>query len=312
MRRGRISEYAEKFRCEFHEARTPWSVPCQVAFPSATQNEVDEEAATTLIKNGVIAVGEGANMPCTLEATRAFLNANVLLGPSKAANAGGVAVSGLEQSQNALHLSWSREEVCKRLQQIMSDIHAKCCQFGEDPRGHINYVKSRAPTSLASSRWPTRCSRTARSDGMPRARCSGSTRPAHTQDRRGPMTLRRIVTGGAVLALLMLPGGAGFSFAAGSRFEANLEAVAPCDQDAKPANLDFTLKDMNGADVGLAAFRGKVILLNFWATWCGPCRIEVPGFVELQEEYRDQGLVVLGLSVTTRSAGSRPLPPSSR
>ena len=170
VRRGRISEYAEKFRCEFHEARTPWSVPCQVAFPSATQNEVDEEAATTLIKNGVIAVGEGANMPCTLEATRAFLNANVLLGPSKAANAGGVAVSGLEQSQNALHLSWSREEVCKRLQQIMSDIHAKCCQFGEDPRGHINYVKSRAPTSLASSRWPTRCSRTARSDGMPRAR----------------------------------------------------------------------------------------------------------------------------------------------
>ena len=133
VRRGRISEYAEKFRCEFHEARTPWSVPCQVAFPSATQNEVDEEAAATLIKNGVIAVGEGANMPCTLEATRAFLNASVLLGPSKAANAGGVAVSGLEQSQNALHLSWSREEVCRRLQQIMGDIHAKCCQFGEDP-----------------------------------------------------------------------------------------------------------------------------------------------------------------------------------
>ena len=112
------------------------------------------------------------------------------------------------------------------------------------------------------------------------------------------MTLRRIVTGGAALALLMLPGGPGFSFAAGSSLEANLEAVAaPCDQDARPANLDFTLKDMNGADVALAAFRGKVILLNFWATWCGPCRIEVPGFVELQEEYRDQGLVVLGLSV---------------
>ena len=95
----------------------------------------------------------------------------------------------------------------------------------------------------------------------------------------------------------MLPGGSGFSFAAGSSLEANLEAVAPCDQDAKLANLDFTLKDMNGADVALAAFRGKVILLNFWATWCGPCRIEVPGFVALQEEYRDQGLVVLGLSV---------------
>ena len=141
VRRGRISEYAETFRCEFHEARTPWSVPCQVAFPCATQNEVDEEAATTLIKNGIIAVGEGANMPCTLEATRAFLTANVLFGPGKAANAGGVAVSGLEQSQNALHLSWSREEVCKRLQQIMSDIHTKCCQFGEDGNGNINYVK---------------------------------------------------------------------------------------------------------------------------------------------------------------------------
>lgn len=112
-----------------------------------------------------------------------------------------------------------------------------------------------------------------------------------------PMTLWRIVAAGAALALLMLPGGPGFSFAAGSSFEAALEAVAACDQDAKPANLDFTLKDMNGADVELAAFRGKVILLNFWATWCPPCRIEVPGFVELQEEYRDQGLVVVGLSV---------------
>jgi glutamate dehydrogenase (NADP+) len=141
VRRGRISEYAKKFRCEFHDARTPWSVPCQVAFPCATQNEVDEEAATTLIKNGIIAVGEGANMPCTLNATRAFLNAHVLLGPSKAANAGGVAVSGLEQSQNALRLSWSREEVRERLQQIMSDIHTKCCQFGEDGHGNINYVK---------------------------------------------------------------------------------------------------------------------------------------------------------------------------
>ena len=111
------------------------------------------------------------------------------------------------------------------------------------------------------------------------------------------MTLRRIVAGGAALVLLMLLRGPDFSFAAGSRFEAHLEAVAACDQDAKPANLDFTLQDMNGADVALAAFRGKVILLNFWATWCGPCRIEVPGFVQLQEEYRDQGLVVLGLSV---------------
>ena len=141
VRRGRISEYAETFRCEFHEARTPWSVPCQVAFPCATQNEIDEQDAATLIRNGIIAVGEGANMPCTLEATRAFLNANVLLGPSKAANAGGVAVSGLEQSQNALRLSWSRDEVCKRLQQIMGDIHTKCCQFGDDGDGHVNYVK---------------------------------------------------------------------------------------------------------------------------------------------------------------------------
>ena len=141
VRRGRISEYAGKFRCEFHEARNPWSVPCEVAFPCATQNEVDEQDAAMLIKNGIIAVGEGANMPCTLEATRAFLTANVLLGPSKAANAGGVAVSGLEQSQNALRLSWSRDEVCKRLQQIMSDIHTRCCQFGDDGNGNINYVK---------------------------------------------------------------------------------------------------------------------------------------------------------------------------
>ena len=141
VRRGRISEYAGTFRCEFHEARSPWSLPCQVAFPCATQNEIDEQDAAMLITNGLIAVGEGANMPCTLEATRAFLNANVLLGPSKAANAGGVAVSGLEQSQNALRLSWSRAEVCKRLQQIMGNIHTKCCQFGDDGNGNVNYVR---------------------------------------------------------------------------------------------------------------------------------------------------------------------------
>ncbi len=113
------------------------------------------------------------------------------------------------------------------------------------------------------------------------------------------MTLRWVVAGGTALALalLTLPGVQVFSFASGSSFEADQEAASVCDQDAKPANLDFTLKDMNGADVELAAFRGKVILLNFWATWCVPCRIEVPGFVELQEEYRDQGLVVIGLSV---------------
>ncbi len=140
VRRGRISEYAERFGCAYHEGERPWNVPCDVALPCATQNEINESAASALIANGVRALGEGANMPCSLAATKAFLAAGVLFGPAKAANAGGVAVSGLEQSQNALRLSWSHDEVHARLRQIMSDIHGKCCEFGDDGHGGVNYV----------------------------------------------------------------------------------------------------------------------------------------------------------------------------
>jgi glutamate dehydrogenase (NADP+) len=141
VRRGRIAEYAERFGCAFHQGARPWHVPCDVALPCATQNELNGEAAAALIKNGVKAVAEGANMPCSLEATQAFLAAGVLFGPAKAANAGGVAVSGLEQSQNALRLSWSHDEVHQRLQDIMTEIHKKCCQYGDDGNGGVNYVK---------------------------------------------------------------------------------------------------------------------------------------------------------------------------
>ena len=141
VRRGRIAQYAERFGCAYHEGASPWEVPCDVALPCATQNELDAEAAAALIKNGVAAVAEGANMPCTLEATEVFLAAGVLFGPAKAANAGGVAVSGLEQSQNALRLSWSREEVHKRLRHIMAEIHEKCCRYGDDGNGGVSYVK---------------------------------------------------------------------------------------------------------------------------------------------------------------------------
>ena len=141
VRRGRISEYAERFGCDYHEGERPWQVPCDVALPCATQNELDTGAAAALVKNGVKAVGEGANMPCTLGATETLLAGGVLFGPAKAANAGGVAVSGLEQSQNALRLSWSREEVHERLRQIMTEIHEKCCEYGDDGNRGVSYVK---------------------------------------------------------------------------------------------------------------------------------------------------------------------------
>jgi len=140
VRRGRIHEYAEKFpEATFSEGR-PWSVPVDVALPCATQNEISEAEAHILLKNGVQAVSEGANMPTELAGARAFLNARILYGPAKAANAGGVAVSGLEQSQNALRLSWSREEVDDRLQTIMKDIHRKCLRYGDDG-DWVNYVQ---------------------------------------------------------------------------------------------------------------------------------------------------------------------------
>lgn len=141
VRRGRISEYAERFGCAYHAGERPWNVPCDIALPCATQNEIDEPDARALITNGVRAVAEGANMPCSLTATQAFLEAGVLFGPAKAANAGGVAVSGLEQSQNALRMSWSHDEVHARLRHIMSEIHQKCCEYGQDGNGGVNYVK---------------------------------------------------------------------------------------------------------------------------------------------------------------------------
>lgn len=141
VRRGRISEYATQFGCEYHEGQRPWHVPCQLAFPCATQNEINLEEAQALIRNGVIAVAEGANMPTELDAAWAFIAAGILYGPGKAANAGGVAVSGLEQSQNSLRMSWTREEVDEKLKGIMSSIHDKCVKYGKEDNGYINYVK---------------------------------------------------------------------------------------------------------------------------------------------------------------------------
>ena len=139
-RRGRISEYAQEFKCEFHPRRTPWRVPCDVAFPSATQNELNAHDARVLVKNGCVAVGEGANMPTTLDATRVFLAARIAFGPGKAANAGGVSVSGLEQSQNAQRYFWTRQEVDQKLHAIMLNIHDKCVGYGIRPDKTVNYV----------------------------------------------------------------------------------------------------------------------------------------------------------------------------
>ncbi|MCD4746871.1 MAG: NADP-specific glutamate dehydrogenase [Bacteroidales bacterium] len=141
VRRGRIREYAEKYGCEYHEGLRPWGVKCDVAMPNATQNEINEDEAKILIENGCICVSEGANMPSTPEAIAVYQNAKILYGPGKAANAGGVAVSGLEMSQNSLRLSWTREEVDSRLQIIMKDIHENCVKFGKEDDGYIDYVK---------------------------------------------------------------------------------------------------------------------------------------------------------------------------
>ena len=141
VRRGRIQEYAEHFDLEFHEGQRPWHVPSDVAVPCATQNEIDADEAEALIANGVKAVAEGANMPTELTGVHAFIKAQVLFAPAKAANAGGVAVSGLEQSQNALRLMWSREEVDDRLQVIMRTIHQQCVTHGNGQGEYINYVK---------------------------------------------------------------------------------------------------------------------------------------------------------------------------
>jgi glutamate dehydrogenase (NADP+) len=141
VRRGRMSEYADKYKsASYHEGERPWSIKCDVAMPCATQNEVNEEEARILIKNGCFVISEGANMPSTPEAVEVFLQAKILYGPGKAANAGGVSTSGLEMSQNSLRLSWTREEVDARLHQIMKDIHQTCVKYGTQPDGKINYV----------------------------------------------------------------------------------------------------------------------------------------------------------------------------
>ena len=139
-RRGRISEYAEKFGVEFHADRRPWGVPCDLAFPCATQNELDQDDAERLIAGGVQAVVEGANMPTTLEAIERFEKAGILHAPSKAANAGGVAVSGLEQTQNTMRLSWTREEVNLKLREIMKRIHDQCVAWGSEGE-RVDYAK---------------------------------------------------------------------------------------------------------------------------------------------------------------------------
>lgn len=139
-RRGRIGEYAEKFGCEYHEGKRPWEVPCDAAFPSATQNEVDENDAKALISNGCFVISEGANMPSTPEAIAIFQEAKALYGPGKAANAGGVAVSGLEMTQNAQMLAWTREDVDAKLKSIMKDIHENCVRHGKEG-DYVNYVK---------------------------------------------------------------------------------------------------------------------------------------------------------------------------
>lgn len=139
---GRISDYVTKYpSAKFVAGKRPWEVKCDVALPCATQNELNEQEAKALVDNGCICVAEGANMPSTPEAVTVFLNAKILFAPGKASNAGGVATSGLEMSQNSLRLSWTSEEVDERLKRIMADIHAACVKYGSDADGHIDYVK---------------------------------------------------------------------------------------------------------------------------------------------------------------------------
>jgi len=141
IKRGRIKEYADKFGCKYVEGKTPWEVKCDIALPCATQNELNEDDAKTLLKNGCFCVAEGANMPSTAEAVETFLKAKILYAPGKASNAGGVATSGLEMTQNSMRLPWTREEVDAKLHQIMINIHATCVKYGTEADGTINYVK---------------------------------------------------------------------------------------------------------------------------------------------------------------------------
>ena len=142
VERGRIKEYAEEYpNAVYHAGERPWGEKADIALPCATQNEINGEQAQMLVNNGVFAVAEGANMPSTPEAVKAFQDAKILYAPGKASNAGGVAVSGLEMSQNSERLSWTSEEVDNRLKLIMKDIHENCVKYGTQPDGYINYVK---------------------------------------------------------------------------------------------------------------------------------------------------------------------------
>jgi glutamate dehydrogenase (NADP+) len=142
VRRGRISEYTEEFGGRYHEGASPWSVPCDLAFPCATQNEIDEREARTLVENGCFGVSEGANMPTVLEGVHAFKDARILYAPAKAANAGGVAVSGLEMSQNSAKISWKEDELQSLLRETMRSIHNRCVEYGGVPGSdYIDYVK---------------------------------------------------------------------------------------------------------------------------------------------------------------------------
>ena len=141
VKRGRISEYAKEYKATFHEGKRPWEVDCDLAFPCATQNEVSGDEARTLIKNGCIGVSEGANMPTVQDGIDAYQEAKILFAPSKAANAGGVAVSGLEMSQNSARISWTEDELQKLLRDTMQGIHDQCVEYGEESDGYVNYLK---------------------------------------------------------------------------------------------------------------------------------------------------------------------------
>ena len=142
VKRGRINEYVKKYpKSKFYKSATPWSVPCEIALPCATQNELNLKDAKTLVKNGCICVSEGANMPSTNKAIEFFLKSKILYAPGKASNAGGVATSGLEMTQNSLRYNWSREEVDEKLREIMLNIHNSCLKHGKEKDGYINYVK---------------------------------------------------------------------------------------------------------------------------------------------------------------------------
>ena len=139
VKRGRISEYAKEYNCVFKKG-TPWVIACDIALPCATQNELNLDDAQTLVSNGCICVSEGANMPTTPDAIEFFINKKILFAPGKASNAGGVATSGLEMSQNSLRINWTREEVDSKLKEIMKNIHSSCVRYGKD-KDFINYVK---------------------------------------------------------------------------------------------------------------------------------------------------------------------------